>query len=111
MSWTGKAANHIASAILSPHVDEFSNDASISSTDFELGEVVVSDESPLAGRSVSEYGATEPDVVFVAINHVDGHKSIRPKAEDRFRAGDIVIVAGNPGALARMGSETQHLTA
>jgi len=92
----------VATAIVRPHLAEFLRNAQHNSGDFELSEVHVDSASSLIGQTIADFGASEEQLVFVAIKRAEGDTLIRPGGGASFEAGDIVIAAGDPEALARM---------
>jgi len=100
------AGIHVATAILRPNLAEFLRTNGHAGQDFEMSEVTVGAGSPLAGKSVAEFGKQESSIVFVAVKRSGGQTIIRPGGSMVFEIGDVVIVAGERQALVRMEQES-----
>lgn len=96
------ASVDIATAIIQPHLAEFLRNGRFADGNFELNEVTVAQNSPLAGQTVRQFGESERSIVFVAIERPDGRRIVRPGGTEQFHAGDVLIVAGDPQDLLRM---------
>jgi voltage-gated potassium channel len=92
----------VATAIVRPHLAEFLRNAQHNLGDFELSEVHIDPASSLIGQTIADFGANEEQLVFVAIKRAEGDTLVRPGGGAFFQAGDVVIAAGDPEALARM---------
>jgi len=90
------AGQTIADAILRPRLAEFLRNHR--GGEMELGELVVTPTSELAGQTVLEVGTRFPRIAFVAVKR-DASTEIRPGGNLRFAAGDRVTMAGNREAL------------
>ncbi|MCK4414838.1 MAG: potassium channel protein [Candidatus Eisenbacteria sp.] len=99
-------ALEVANAIVQPNVTEFLSRAHAGDGGFELGEVTLSEDSPLVGRTIREHGREEgAGIVFVATKRADGTTRVRPGGETEFRPGDVVIIASGAEGIARL---SQH---
>ena len=87
------AGQSIAGAMLHPCLNHF-----MGNTDDEdclqLSETKIAAESQFNGKSVCDLGRLSEDVVFVAIQRETGEQIIRPRGDETFQAGDVVILAG-----------------
>ncbi len=104
------AGENIATAILRPHLTEFLRNSNVECDNVDLNEISVEDGSAIAGMTIIDFGRTEDEIVFVAIKKVDGTTTVRPNGNTRFAAGDVVIVAGHPEDLARMGRQARAVS-
>ncbi len=86
------AGQNIADAILRPKLAQFIK--SNRTSDIELGEFILSEESPLVGKSVRNVGERFPSVVFVAVRCQSADIPIRPAGSQLFEPKDAVTIAG-----------------
>lgn len=93
-----KGGEDIANLLIRPNLAQFLGQGS----GYELNEVTIDRRSPLVGQTLSEYGAKEPRIVFVAIKRADGSTQIRPFGGEPFQADDVIIVVGEADAVVRM---------
>jgi voltage-gated potassium channel len=103
-----KGGDDIANLLIRPHLAEFLEQSSRTESEYKLSDVAIAPGSALVGQTLREYGAREQGLVFVAIKRADGTPRLRPFAEERFRPGDIVIIAGQPDAVLRMSNEARR---
>ncbi len=97
------AAHDIANSILRPHVTAFLERTSQADGGFELSEVSVGEkvaESWTVGRLRAKAGR---NIVFVAIKKADGTTNLGPSDIEMFESGDVLIVAGEPASVRRVG--------
>jgi voltage-gated potassium channel len=70
--------------------------------DLELDEVTITANSKLAGTSVQESEAhREHHLLVLAVKQATGNMIFHPAADYRFAAGDVAIVLGDAGKIAR----------
>jgi K+/H+ antiporter YhaU regulatory subunit KhtT len=63
--------------------------------DTEIGDIIISEESALAGKTIRESGIrSESGVLILAIAHPGEQRSTNPSPETVIRAGDELIVMG-----------------
>lgn len=93
----------LALSVVSPSGIDFINDLMMAEKkEFVVGEVILGDRCPLVGKSVEssklrrEYGVT-----LLAINREKDVLS-NPDPDERFEAGDKLIVAGNQESIASL---------
>jgi len=98
-----KGGEDIASLLTRPNLAQFLRQGS----GYELDEVTIDSRSPLVGQTLSDYGAREPRIVFVAIKRVNGDTQIRPFGHEAFHTDDIVIVVGEADAVSRMAADAK----
>lgn len=90
------SARHMALVALRPRVVDYLEVAGRDEHRLRLEELLVEDHSPLVGRSLSEAcGDTKP----LLIRRPGGDMVIAPSPEERLRAGDLVVLLGEPKAL------------
>ena len=87
--------------LVKPHLSEFLTQMAAGNNDYQLTEVVIDAESPLAGVTPGQYGQIDRELVFVAVKRDGEPTRIRPEADGAFRVGDVVILAGTLESLAR----------
>lgn len=72
---------------------------------FDAGEFLVTAESGLPGKTLTEAAIGEGrDVLVLAIQHAGGEMSVAPRGEERLRSGDTVILLGHSDDLKRLGA-------
>jgi voltage-gated potassium channel len=97
-----KGGMEIADVLVRPRLAAFLRQSSTDKTGFRLGEIEIRSGSPLVGRTLREYGESEPGILFVAITSEDGTTRSRPPISEPIRADDTMIVAGDADSLCRM---------
>jgi voltage-gated potassium channel len=101
----------IAKAILNPCVADFIEEADDVEGGISLSEMIVKADSPLDGTTVREYVARHGSVVLIALKRRDGALRIRPGADETLGAGDVLIVAGDAGAVSAAAGEAEPRSA
>ena len=92
----------LASLLVHPHVSRFLRESHQAQSNYRMTAVAIEAGCSLVGRTTREVGMEEPNLVFVAIQREGDETKIRPRAEEQFRAGDIVIVVADPASVARL---------
>jgi voltage-gated potassium channel len=96
----GRMITRPSTAHLIKLVDEGSN------RDFDLDELLVSDQSKLVGMTVEETEAhRRHKLLVVAVKAEEGRLKFNPDAGDRFAAGDVVMVLGHRDHITRFRQE------
>lgn len=92
----------MAHGLVRPHTSSFLDLAMLSGhPDIQIEEVEVPAEGPLAGRVIGELRLHDQHgVLVIAMRREDGAMVPAPTADVRLKAGDILIVIGEPGRLA-----------
>lgn len=92
----------IAQAIQRPLVESFMR-RSNANDEVLLDEFLVSDKSPLAGKSLAEAALTKShDVIILAIKNSDSAILQKTRADTVVQAGDVLLVAGSKQHLERL---------
>ena len=91
------SGRRMANLATRPHVVEFFDIARAGQRDLRLEELVVSEDSPLAGRSLQEL--TGPVVPLLLRKH-GGELLANPSQQLRLEPGDVLIVYGEAGVPA-----------
>jgi len=93
----------IADLITRPMVADFLAHSSMSGGSVALAEVRIREGSSLVGRTLADYGRAEGSrVSFVALEHAGEGVKIPPGGSETFAPGDRLMVAGDPGQIAKM---------
>jgi voltage-gated potassium channel len=95
------AGRTVASAVLSPRLAKYTNGFDDDQA-FKMGETFVAPGSALVGQTVAQFGVTVPGMVFIAIERQSGYLRLRPRGDDIFEDGDVVIYASGKDDLARI---------
>lgn len=69
-----------------------------------FAEVEITGEYPHVGRTISQIGAANPRVVFVASRSNEGDICMRPRADTVLEEGQFLIIAGSPRDIAMLQS-------
>jgi voltage-gated potassium channel len=95
-------AERIANILTRPHVVDFV-DVAAKGVELEMEEIKVSEDSPLAGKSLRESDLRRiADVMVVAIKRANGSTRFNPAAEAIMNPGDTLITIGEAGAALRL---------
>ena len=103
-----ESGRELASTIVRPHVSRFLRESYAAESRFRMTAVPIEAETPAQGLTTRQLGDQEPNVVFVAIQKPGQEMEIRPMADDPLDAGDLLIVLGDPEAVARLTEWTAH---
>ena len=95
-------ADRIAQTILRPRVDRFMEQVlGVGAMDFDLEEVPVTEDGPLAGHSLVDVDfRSRYNAIVVGVLDASGEWHFNPDARTTLRAGDTLIVLGS---LERLG--------
>lgn len=99
--------HRMALALLRPAVHDLMsrifNVTDSSKVDMDLGQVRISDDSHLAGRSIADTNLRRThNVSIIAVQSVDGELIINPNIDHVLHVGDVLVVIGPPEAIQRM---------
>ena len=113
VSPTQKGGESIASALRNPELAHFYQYSIGTVGDFGLIEVNIGPGSSLEQSSMKQLYEDFGDITFVAMRRFSGETALRPGADVALRAGDTLIVAGQPRMLASLdaASRTEHCKA
>ena len=95
----------MAQTIIKPAVTDFL-EFTVHNRDIglEMGELVVSEKSPLRGITLVDSGIRqETDVIIVAIRKERGEMKFNPSSQTRIEAGDTLIALGKKEDLKKLG--------
>ena len=94
-------ATHMAQSALRPAVVDFVQLATSSShLDLSMEQVHIEEGSPLMGRTILEAGIRQKfGVIVIAIKRADGVMEFNPAPEAVMRAGDEMVVLGQPQSV------------
>jgi len=93
----------VADLITKPRVADFLARASTGRGDLVLAEVEVEEDSGLVGVTVAEHGRREGSrISYVALDREGEGTTIPPRGVEVLRAGDRLIVAGDPEQINAM---------
>ena len=94
-------ATHIAQSALRPAVVDFIQLATSSAhLDLSMEQVRVDERSPFVGRTLLESGIRQKfGVIVIAIKRADGAMEFNPPPEAMVRAGDEMVVLGQPQSV------------
>lgn len=91
----------IAQAIQRPLVESFMHHQN-SDDEVQLDEFLVTETSPLVGKSLAEAALTKQDVIILAIKNAASAILQQPRAETVLSAGDLLLVAGAKANLQHL---------
>lgn len=96
-------ATSIADSMLHPELAMLFDESRGDRAGFRLADILIEPNSPLDGQTARNYGTANASLVFVALRRqgTDDQTRYRPRADDEFGAGDILIVAGETMDVAR----------
>lgn len=69
----------------------------------QFAEFSITRQSPQLGRTISDFGADHPRIVFVAAKSNDGGLVMRPAPAHVLNEGDVLIIAGTTQDVANVG--------
>jgi voltage-gated potassium channel len=99
----------MASLALRPALLEFVDMVSVD-PDLRIEELVVGEDSSIAGRSVREVAGPYQGVMILAVRNPKGELLVPPRAETGLSAGDLLILLGPVEALTRLAEEAGQRT-
>jgi voltage-gated potassium channel len=102
----------LAQALLRPHVFQFLDLTTKNvGLDVEIEQVQVADRQDFVARTLAQMQIRRDlGVIVLAVRKGDGNMVFNPPAETEIRAGDHLIVMGEPGNLRRLESVMAELT-
>ena len=99
------AAMHLALSVTHPVVEDVLNLLIPRQGHLDLGQLVVTEDSRLADRTLATLDVGRYQALVIAIWH-DGELTVPPQPDTPLRAGDVLVVVGTSGALAAMRDDT-----
>ncbi len=102
MSPASYGGDGIAERILRPEVARLLPGLQGNDDGLNFAEVTISPGSAFDGATIKEIGAAHPRLAFVAARGCEGELAIRPAVDRRFKAGDVLVVAGENADVERM---------
>ncbi len=76
----------------------------------EVAELRIHDESPLANKTVAESGIRAGTGAHIVGQWVDNALHLPPAADQLLRPGMILVAAGNPDSIQRLGESSRRAT-
>lgn len=96
----------IANAITRPRVAEFLASSVRAESQVGLAEITIGPDSPLVGRTLSDCGRSEASrISFVTLERAGEAPVTPPRGTVELRAGDLLIIAGDPDQIRWMRDE------
>jgi voltage-gated potassium channel len=96
--------HRMARAMLKPHVLQFLDFTEQQGVDVEIEQVLVTDESTFAGRTLADVDIRyKSDVVILAIRKANGEMLFNPSPQAKISPGDHLIAMGAAGNLQKLG--------
>jgi len=96
--------HRMARAMLKPHVLQFLDFTEQQGVDVEIEQVLVTDESTFAGRTLAEVDIRyKNNVVILAIRKANGEMQFNPSSEAKMSSGDHLIAMGDSSNLRKLG--------
>jgi len=97
--------HRMARAMLKPHVLEFLDFTEQQGVDVEIEQVLVTDQSSFAGRTLADVDVRyKSSVVILAIRKADGKMHFNPSSEEKMSPGDHLIAMGDASNLQKLGA-------
>jgi len=100
--------HRMALAMLRPAVHDFMNKIFHvgDNYDMDIGQVSISDKSPLAGRTIAQTNLRQArNVNILAVQKADGELIINPNIQHVIEPGEVLIVIGPPDAIYQAEAE------
>jgi len=97
--------HRMARAMLKPHVLEFLDFTEQQGVDVEIEQVLVTDQSSFAGRTLADVDVEyKSSVVILAIRKANGKMQFNPSSEEKMSPGDHLIAMGDASNLQKLGA-------
>jgi len=93
--------HRLALSMLQPTVHDFFNRVfNVEHPDVDLGELLISDDCPLVGKSIAECQLRKQwELIIIGIKQLDGEFTVSPEAHRVINAGETIIAMGSPDKL------------
>jgi len=96
--------HRMARAMLKPHVLQFLDFTEQQGVDVEIEQVLVTDQSTFAGRTLADVDTRyKSSVVILAIRKANGEMFFNPSSEVKMSPGDHLIAMGDASNLQKLG--------
>ena len=96
--------HRMARAMLKPHVLQFLDFTEQQGVDVEIEQVLVTDQSSFAGRTLADVDTRyKSSVVILAIRKANGEMHFNPSSEVKMSPGDHLIAMGDASNLEKLG--------
>jgi voltage-gated potassium channel len=96
--------HRMAQAMLKPHVLRFLDFTEQQDVDVEIEQVLVTDQSSFAGRTLADIDTRyKSSVVILAIRKANGEMLFNPSSEAKMAPGDHLIAMGDASNLQKLG--------
>lgn len=99
------AAMHLALSVTHPVVEDVLNLLIPRQGHLDLGQLLVTEDSRLADRTLAALDVGRFEALVIAIYH-DGDLTVPPKADTPLRPGDVLVIVGTSGALNALRDHT-----
>ena len=97
--------HRMARAMLKPHVLQFLDFTEQQGVDVEIEQVLVTDQSTFAGRTLADVDIRyKSNVVILAIRKANGEMHFNPSSEVKMSPGDHLIAMGDASNLQKLGA-------
>jgi len=97
--------HRMARAMLKPHVLQFLDFTEQQGVDVEIEQVLVTDDSSFAGRTLADVDIQyKSSVVILAIRKANGEMLFNPSPESKMSPGDHLIAMGDSTNLQKLGA-------
>jgi voltage-gated potassium channel len=97
--------HRMAQAMLKPHVLQFLDFTEQQGVDVEIEQVLVTDDSTFAGRTLADVDIRyKSSVVILAIRKASGEMLFNPSPEAKMSPGDHLIAMGDASNLQKLGA-------
>ena len=101
----------MARFMINPSVESFVEVADQHDSDLELVEVLVTEQSSLAGKKLSETRFAERGIMILAIRRASGQRLLPPPGQTVLSPGDNLFAFGHAERMAALIEECGHLGA
>lgn len=93
--------HRLALSMLQPTVHDFFNRVfNVEHPDVDLGELLISDDCPLVGKSIAECQLRKQwELIIIGIKQLDCEFTVSPEAHRVINAGETIIAMGSPDKL------------
>jgi voltage-gated potassium channel len=92
------SGTRMAALAFQPAMLEFVDMVSVA-PDLRIEELILGEQSPLAGATVREAASPYDGVMIMAVRSPDGNLLVPPRADTKLESGDLLIVVGPVDAL------------